>query len=73
MPDAAESRLASIAESVLLARLDQSEQMRAFFIQMWLENPSLAAGAGQRVHQILSPAGDAPADDPILLGSPDLR
>ena len=47
---------ADISEEVMLGRLAQSEQMREFFIQMWLQNPALAERAGNRVHQILAPA-----------------
>jgi len=46
---------ADIPESIMLGRLAQSEQMRDFFIQMWLQNPALAEGAGHRVREILSP------------------
>ena len=46
----------SIPQSVVLGRLAQSEQMRDFFIQMWLQNPSLANGAGRTVREILAPA-----------------
>lgn len=46
---------ADIPESVMLGRLAQSEQMREFFIQMWLQNPALAEHAGPKVQEILSP------------------
>ncbi len=46
---------ADIPEAVMLGRLAQSEQMREFFIQMWLQNPALANRAGSRVQEILSP------------------
>lgn len=39
----------------MLARLEQSEQMREFFIQMWLQNPALAAQGGERVQALLRP------------------
>ena len=44
-----------IPEAVMLARLEQSEQMREFFIQMWLQNPALAAQGGERVRALLRP------------------
>ncbi len=46
---------ADIPESIMLGRLAQSEQMREFFIQMWLQNPALADRAGSKVREILSP------------------
>lgn len=45
-----------IPESVMLGRLAQSEQMREFFVQMWLQNPALAAHAGRRIQELLAPA-----------------
>ena len=44
-----------IPEELILARLEQSEQMREFFIQMWLQNPHLAEGVGERMKAILRP------------------
>ena len=44
-----------IPEAVMLARLVQFEQMREFFIQMWLQNPALAECAGRKVQDILAP------------------
>lgn len=43
-----------IPEEVMLGRLAQSEQMRAFFLEMWRQNPALAARAGKRIQEILS-------------------
>ncbi|MBI5899326.1 MAG: hypothetical protein HZB40_08890 [Rhodocyclales bacterium] len=40
----------------MLARLEQSEQMREFFIQMWLQNPALAKQGGARVAALLAVA-----------------
>lgn len=40
----------------MLARLTQSEQMRDFFIQMWLQNPTLAKQGGTRVARLLAAA-----------------
>lgn len=50
------------------ARLAQSEQMREFFIQMWLQNPTLAIQAGARVRELLAVA-PAPTVEPD--GSPN--
>lgn len=46
----------TIPQDLMLARLAQSEQMREFFIQMWLANPALARQAGARVQELLSVA-----------------
>lgn len=46
---------ADISEEVMLGHLGQSEQMREFLIQMWLQNPALADRAGSKVREILSP------------------
>lgn len=56
MPEIATSPNATIPENLLRGRLEQSEQLREFFIQMWLQNPSLAERAGQRVRDILAAA-----------------
>ena len=50
----------NIPEGVMLARLAQSEQMREFFIQMWLQNPALAARTGRKMQDVLA-AGCRPA------------
>lgn len=44
-----------MSEEVLRRRLDQFETMRAFFIEMWLQNPTLAAQAGSRIQAMLRP------------------
>ena len=44
-----------ISEEIMLARLGQSEQMRAFFIEMWKQNPSLAKQGGARVKNLMTP------------------
>ena len=46
----------AIPEHWMLGRLAQSEQMREFFIQMWLQNPALARQGGNRVQNLLVPA-----------------
>jgi len=38
----------------MLARLAQSEQMRAFFIEMWKQNPALAKQGGVKVRNLLT-------------------
>ncbi len=52
-----------IPEELILARLEQSEQMQEFFIQMWLQNPHLAEGVGERIKGILRPLAPPPSDD----------
>ena len=59
MPDAIRPPV-TIPQHLMIERLAQSEQMREFFIQMWLQNPSLAQRAGRRVQDILSPRGRTP-------------
>src|SRR5674476_252679 len=44
-----------IPEHLMLSRLSQSEQMREFFIQMWLQNPALAKQGGSKVQDLLRP------------------
>jgi hypothetical protein len=44
-----------IPEELMLKRIEQSEQMREFFIQMWLQNPALAKQGGEKVQRLLSP------------------
>jgi hypothetical protein len=48
-----------IPEHLMLSRLAQSEQMREFFIQMWIQNPALARQGGIRVQTLLSSLVDA--------------
>ena len=50
---------ASIPEELMLSRLAQSEQMREFFVQMWLQNPQLARQGGARVASLLNPLESA--------------
>lgn len=49
-------RTSFIPEELMRARIAQSEQLREFFIQMWLENPQMAAAAGRRIREIMAPA-----------------
>ena len=53
----------TIPQDLMLARLAQSEQMREFFIQMWLQNPALAKQGGARVANLLAVA-PAPTIEP---------
>ncbi|MCX7165231.1 MAG: hypothetical protein NTV11_03030 [Rhodocyclales bacterium] len=55
--------IVSIPQELMLARLEQSEQMREFFIQFWLANPALAKQAGARVADLLAVA-PAPTIEP---------
>lgn len=43
-----------IPEKIMLGRLAQSEQMREFFIQIWIQNPALARQGGDKVQKLLS-------------------
>lgn len=51
----------NIPEETMLSRLAQSEQMREFFIQMWMQNPGLAKQGGTKVQDLMAKlGGDAP-------------
>lgn len=52
-----------IPEHLILSRLAQSEQMREFFIQMWIQNPQLAKQAGARVQGLLLPVEAVNSED----------
>ena len=52
---------ATIPEHLMLSRLAQSEQMREFFIQMWIQNSALAKQGGIKVKNLLSPLAVANA------------
>ncbi|MEI7841679.1 MAG: hypothetical protein WCI39_01500 [Gallionellaceae bacterium] len=43
-----------IPEELIRARLEQSEEMREFYIQMWLQNPELAKQGGAKVQSLLT-------------------
>jgi hypothetical protein len=58
--------LVTIPQDLMLARLAQSEQMREFFIQMWLQNPALAKQGGARVASLLAPAGAQGEAAPVV-------
>jgi hypothetical protein len=46
-------------EQLVRRRLEAFEANRSFFIQMWLQNPRLAAQAGQRIVDLLTPLAHA--------------
>ena len=54
---------AVIPEHLMLSRLAQSEQMREFFIQMWIQNSALAKQGGIKVQNLLAPLEAANAVD----------
>lgn len=60
MPETKPRARASISETLLLARLAQSGQLREFFIQMWLQNPAMAKQAGSRIQALLLPLAAVP-------------
>ena len=49
-----------IPEELMLRRLARSEEMRDFFIQMWLQNPQLARQGGDKVRSLLAPLSAPP-------------
>ena len=51
----------TIPEEIMLARLEQSEQMSAFIIEMWKQNPSLAKQGGEKVKNLMMPLGSVDA------------
>lgn len=59
---------AAIHEHLMLRRLARSEQMREFFIQMWIQNPALARQGGSNVRDLRSPS--TAADTVISPGFP---
>lgn len=54
MPEAKARMRQTIPEHIMLARLEQSEQMREFFIQMWTQNPQLAKQGGEKVRSLMT-------------------
>lgn len=55
MRDATRGQAMIIPQEILLQRLEQSEDLREFTIQMWLQNPQLARQGGMRVIEIMTP------------------
>ena len=64
MPESAGRARSVIPQELMLSRLAQFEQMREFFIQMWLQNPALARQGGARVQSLLSPLAHADKANP---------
>jgi hypothetical protein len=54
MPDVKTPRQ-HISEALLLERLARADEFREFFVQMWLQNPALAAQGGVAVQEIIAP------------------
>ena len=54
MSEGQHSRI-ELDEPLLRQRLEAFEANRSFFIQMWLQNPTLAALAGPRIASLLAP------------------
>ena len=52
-----------IPQELMLSRLARSDEMREFFIQMWLQNPALARQGGARVQSLVSPLAQLDAED----------
>jgi hypothetical protein len=52
-----------ISEKIMIARLNRSDEMRGFFIQMWIQNPQLARQGGAKVRELLTPANPIHASD----------
>ena len=74
MPESRPASGAAIPQDAMLARLAQSEQMREFFIQMWLQNPRLIKQAGRKVQEMLTPLATVPPACPAgnTLGVPTI-
>ena len=45
----------TIAQEILVARIQQHEDVRSFFLTMYEQNPHLSATAGKRVNDMLTP------------------
>jgi len=54
MSETTDVKKGMLTEAVMLSRLNKSDEMREFFIQMRKQNPALAAQGGVRVRQLLS-------------------
>jgi MSHA pilin protein MshD len=59
----------TISEQILLSRLQQSEHMREFFIQMWMQNPALAKQGGAKVQSLLTQLEQVDAIDQVSVPS----
>jgi len=54
MSEAENENRGVLTESVMLSRLQKSDEMREFIIEMWKQNPTLAKQGGARVQNLLS-------------------
>jgi len=54
MSEARNENRGVLTESVMLSRLQKSDEMREFIIEMWKQNPTLAKQGGARVQNLLS-------------------
>lgn len=45
----------TIAQAILVARIQQHEDVRRFFLTMYEQNPHLSATAGKRINDMLTP------------------
>ncbi|OYY47536.1 MAG: hypothetical protein B7Y56_01975 [Gallionellales bacterium 35-53-114] len=63
MPESNNFSRTVIPEHLMLIRLAQSEQMREFFIQVWMQNPALARQGGSRVQNLMSSLKDKNAEE----------
>jgi hypothetical protein len=68
MPEVFMEQAVAIPHATLLMRLEQSEDLRDFAIQMWLQNPHLALQGGERVRQLLIDLAAVPPA-PTITGS----
>lgn len=53
----------TLLEDVLHRRLIAFDEQRAFFIEMWLQNPGLAANAGSKITDLLKPLPEATSSE----------
>jgi hypothetical protein len=58
------SDLSGMSEEELLRRLEAFEAARAFFFEMWVQNPALAMQAGPRIQALLNPMVSPGAGEP---------
>lgn len=55
MSESGQASCREISQELFLQRLEQSEELREFAIQTWLQNPHLAKQAGARIIDLLKP------------------
>lgn len=66
MSDQPDEHPIMIPQETLLRRLEQSEDLRDFAIQVWLQNPELARQGGAKIQDLLAPL--APYQPPFRQG-----